>query len=175
MLAMPEIISYIISFVSTVLGLLEPFWKKMQTILIFNFTGNLLVGISYFLVSSYSGAAICAVACIQVFVNYIFDVKKKKIPLWLVAIYALAFLGVNLLSFKAWYDIFSLIAAMLFVISVAQENSKYYRIFYFLNSTVWIFYDFLAGAYGNLFTHIVLFAATLIAILVRDRKKAKSE
>lgn len=166
-----ETISYIASLIATVLGLCEPFWKKMKTILTFNFLGNLLVGISYFLVSGYSGAAICFVACVQVFINYIFDVKGKKIPVVLVIIHAVMFLLVNLFTFKEWYDILSLIAAMLFVLSVAQNDAKYYRIFYFSNSLVWIFYDFLAKAYGNLLTHIVLFLATSLAIFIRDRKK----
>ena len=37
------------------------------------------------------------------------------------------------------------------------------------------FFDFLTGAYGNLITHIVLFVATLTAILINDagRKETK--
>ena len=166
-----EFFSYILSFVATILGLCEPFGKKMQTILVFNFTGNFLVGLSYLMVSGFSGAAICSVACIQVFINYIYDIKKIKIPKILIIIYAAAFFAVNLLTFKAWYDVLSLAAAMLFVISVAQSDAKHYRILYALNSSLWIFYDFLSGAYGNLVTHIVLFAATFIAILIRDLKK----
>ena len=163
--------SYILSFISTILGLCEPFSKKMKTVLIYNFTGNFLVGISYLLVKSFSGAAICGVACVQVLINYFFDSKKIKLPKLLVVAYVLSFLGVNLLVFTGWYDIFSLIASVLFVISVSQSESKHYRIYYFLNSTVWILYDFLSGSYGNLATHIVLFVATFIAIYARDIKK----
>ena len=131
-----EIFSYIASFISTILGLCEPFGKKMKTILMFNFAGNFLVGLSYLLVSGYSGAAICSVACVQVAVNYFYDIKNKKLPKTLIAIYAIAFLAVNLVTFKAWYDVLSLIAAMLFVLSVAQNEAKYYRILYFLNSVI---------------------------------------
>ena len=163
-------ISYVFSFIATILGLIEPFGKKMKTILAFNFTGNLLVGLSYLLIGGMSGAAICFVACVQVVINYIFDMKGKKVPVWLIAVYAIAFLSVNLLTFARWYDAFALIAAVLFVVSVAQSDAKYYRVLYFLNSTVWILYDFLAGAYGNLLTHIVLFIATLVSIIVRNRE-----
>ena len=168
-------ISYILSFIATILGLIEPFGKKMKTILAFNFTGNLLVGLSYLLVEEKSGAFICFVACVQVIINFIFDLKGKKIPLWLIGCYVFAFLSVNLLTFACWYDVFALIASVLFVISVAQSNARYYRVLYFLNSTVWILYDFLAGAYGNLFTHIVLFIATLISIAIRDRGTKEKE
>lgn len=168
-------VSYILSFIATVLGLIEPFGKNMKTILAFNFTGNLLVGLSYFLVDERSGAFICFVACVQVIINYIFDMKNKKIPIWLIVCYVLAFLSVNLLTFASWYDVFALAASVLFVISVAQSDAKYYRLLYFLNSAVWILYDFLSGAYGNLFTHIVLFIATLISIVIRDKGKKTSE
>ena len=163
--------AFILSTIATVLGLIEPFNKRMRTILIFNFLGNLLVGVSYLLDKSFSGAAICVVACVQVFVNYNFDAKQKKVPLWLIIIYAVAFLGVNLLAFAHWYDILSLLAAMVFVLSVAQADAKYYRILYMTNSFLWIGYDLLAKAYGPLSTHIILFIATTISIIIRDRKR----
>ena len=143
----------------------------MKTILTLNFLGNLLVGISYILVGVKSGALICFVACAQVIINYTFDVRGKKLPIWLVIVHAAVFLAVNILTFAAWYDSFALVAAMLFVLSVAQNNAKYYRVLYVSNSLVWIAYDFLAAAYGNLSTHIVLFVATGIAIIIRDKKK----
>ena len=155
---------------ATILGLIEPFGKKMKTILTLNFTGNFLVGSSYLMVGQLSGAAICYFACVQVFINYIFDLKGKKVPLWLIVVYAVIFLAINLVTFAYWYDVFALVASMLFVFSVAQSNAKYYRLLYFANSTIWIFYDFLAKAYGNLATHIILFFATIISIVVRDRK-----
>ncbi|MBE7033027.1 MAG: YgjV family protein [Ruminococcaceae bacterium] len=163
-------LSYISSFIATILGLIEPFGKKMKTILTLNFLGNLLVGISYLFGSDYSGAAICFTACVQVLINYSFDVKQKKLPLWLIIIHAVIFLTVNIITFAHWYDIIALAAAMLFVLSVAQSNAKYYRVLYVTNSFLWIFYDFLAGAYANLGTHIVLFIATSIAIYIRDKK-----
>lgn len=165
-----ELASYLASFVSTVLGLCEPFGKSMKTILLFYFFGNLLVGLSYLFICGYSGAAICFVACVQGIVNYMFYIKDKKIPAVLVGLYTVAFISINLMAFKVWYDLFSLIAAMLSVLSVAQTNPKYYRFLYVSNSMVWIVYDFLAGAYGNLATHIILFVSTFLAILIRDRK-----
>lgn len=166
-----ETLSYMISFIATALGMCEPFRKKMKSILVSNFLANLLVGISYFLVSGYSGAAICFVACGQVLINYAFQARGKRIPTKLIVMHIVVFLVVNMLTFKAWYDIFAIIAAILFVLCVAQSNAKYYRVFYFLNAVVWIFYDLLAGAYGNLITHIMLFLATFSAIFVRDLRR----
>lgn len=165
-----ELFSYATSLIATVMGLLEPFGKKMKTILTLNFMGNLLVGTSYFLTSGISGAATCFVACVQVLINYCFDAKGKKVPPVLVVIHAAIFVTLNILTFKVWYDILALAAALLFVLSVAQSSSAHYRLLYFTNSAVWIFYDILARAYGNLVTHIVLTIATFGSIIIRDKK-----
>lgn len=170
-----ETISYIASFIATVLSLLEPFNKKMKTVLVFSFMGNVLVGTSYILVGGISGSAICFTAAIQLLINYSFTAREKKIPMGFVIAHSAVFLAVNLITFKAWYDVFALIAAMLFVLSVAQSNAKYYRAIYIPNCLVWIAYDFMAKAYGNLLTHIVVLLALLGAIFVRDRKQYKSE
>lgn len=169
-----QVASYALSLVATVLGLIEPFGKKMKTVLIFNLLGNVLVGISYFLVAGYSGGFICAVAVVELIINYTFTSKDKKIPVWIIVLNACLFIAVNLITFTYWYDLFALLASLLFVLSIAQSTAKFYRVLYILNSLVWIAYDILAGAYGNLFTHVVLFIAILIAIVIRDVKKDKT-
>jgi len=166
-------VSFILSMIATVLGIIEPYNKRMKTILIFNFIGNLLVGTSYLIDAAYSGAAICGVACVQVFINYNFDARKKKVPKWLLGVYALLFSAVNMISFAHWYDILSLLAALMAVLYAAQSDAKYYRIFYMTNSLLWIGYDFVTEAHANLATHIILFVSTVISIIIRDRKKNK--
>ena len=166
-----QILSYSITLITTVMGLLEPFCKKMRTILLLNLTGNVLVGLNYLFSESYSGTAICWVAAAGVFVNYQFTSKEKTIPRWIIALHTVAFLCVNLLTFHAWFDALALVASILFVLSVAQSSAKYYRILFISNSTVWILYDALAGAHANLITHVILAVATLGAILYRDHFK----
>lgn len=173
---MALMISYILSITATVLGIIEPFGKKMSTVLAFNFTGNLIVGISYLLAGgdgALAGAAICFVACIQVFINYSYTRHEKRIPNFLLAVYLVVFIAVNLVVFKAWYDILALAAAVCYVFSISQQKPATYRILYCLNSTLWIVYDFMAGAYGNLSTHIALAVFTLVSMFVNDRKNKK--
>ena len=168
-----ETLSYIASFIATVLSLLEPYNKKMKTVLVFSFIGNVLVGISYILVGGISGSVICFTAAVQLLINYSFTVRERKIPAAVITVHAAAFLAVNLITFKAWYDVFALIASMLFVLSVAQSNAKYYRAIYIPNCPVWIAYDFMAKAYGNLLTHIVLTIALAGAVFIRDGRRQK--
>ena len=57
------------------LGLCEPFSKKIGTILVLNFIGNLLIGISYLIVVGYSGVA----TLIAIFARDIKNKDKKNI------------------------------------------------------------------------------------------------
>ena len=171
---MAEYISYALSGAATLLGLIEPFNKKMSIILFFSLVGNLLVAASYAFAGTeaMTGALICAVACVELIINFLLKKKEKKIPAWLLVIYSLAFVGVNLIGgINAWFDILALLAALCFVFSYAQQNSKYYRVLFVVNSGLWIVYDICAVSYGNLFTHIALFIATIISITIHERKK----
>ena len=166
-----KLLSYILSSCATVLGLCEPFGKKMRTVLIFNFLGNFLVALSYLAIRTYNGFFICCAACIQVLINYLFEKNNKKLPASLSAFYISSFTAINMLSFSHWYDLFALAASIIFVMSVAQTNTKFYRLYYVSNSMLWIIYDLCAGAYGNLSTHIILSLSIFTAIIVRDKKK----
>ena len=166
-----ETFSYIASFIATVLGLCEPFSKKMKTVLTLSFLGNFLVAMSYLLIGKVNGSLICFVACVQLIINYSYDVRDRRLPKWFIGLHVVAFLLVNIITFTYWYDILALLAAWMFVLSVAQPDAKYYRMYYMINSLIWIIYDLLAKAYGNLFTHVILAIAIFIAMRVRDAKK----
>ncbi len=168
-----EIMSYIASLFATVFGICAPFGKKMRTVLCFNFMTNVMTGISYILIGGYSGGGVAFLGGAQLFINYIFNEKKGKIPAAVVFLHMVAFIVISLCTFSAWYDILMLIASLLFVVSVAQTDSKYYRIIFFTNCATLVFYDLFAKAYGNLFMHIALFSATIVAILIRDTTKKK--
>ena len=133
---MMEIIQAVISIAATIEGLVEPFFKKMRTVLLFNLLGNALVGVNYLLTKSYSGAIICGVAILGLCINYYFTSRDKKIPVGAIIFHALAFLAANLITFTYWYDIWAMIASLLFVLSIAQNSTKYYRLLYISNSLV---------------------------------------
>ena len=169
-----EFLTGTLSVAATTLGLIEPFFKKMKTVLLFKFLVNGLVCANYLLTSSISGALICAVAILCLFINYGYTSKNRNIPTWIVVLHSVIFLAANLLTFAHWYDVLTLIASLLFVLCIAQNTTKYYRLLYIGNCLIWIPYDILAGAWGNFFTHTVLTIAIFVSIIMNDRKKEKA-
>ena len=98
--------------------------KDMKLILFFVFFGNVFAATSYLLDGSgINGAASCYIGGVQTLINYLFDSKNKPLPKWLVALYALSFVGVNVYvgavsSMKIYLTILAIAASLTFVMCI---------------------------------------------------------
>lgn len=146
--------------------------EEIKKNLFFVFTGSVLVGTSYLFTSlGMNGAVSSFVGGAQAIINYFFNVKKKPIPMWLTAVYALAFLLLNLAVLTSPIGILALLASLCFVGCVCAKNGSQYRLWQIINSLLWICYDLLSKSYGPLITHSVLFLFTVVGIVINDMKK----
>ena len=145
--------------------------KNMKKILVFVFLGNALVATSYLLDGKFPGAVSCFIGAAQAIINSFYDAKGKKLPVWLIAVYALAFIAANLWVYAAWQDAIALIASLTFIMCVGQKTGAKYRIWTIINMVLWCTYDVLAGAYGGLITHVSLLVFTAVGMLLHDRKE----
>lgn len=170
-----EILSYVLSVLGLISMIVASLIKgqNMKKILFFVFCGNILVAVSYLLGGSgINGAASCFIGSAQAIINYFFDSKNKPLPKWLVAIYALAFIGVNLAvgGFSA-LGVLAIIASLTFIMCIGQKNGAKYRFWTIVNMVLWCTYDFLSKSYGALTSHVPLLIFTVAGMLIHDRKK----
>lgn len=168
-----ETLAFILSTLGTVCICIPPLLKgkNMKLILLLVCLTNVLIAISYFLTGAFNGAASCCVGAAQTIINYFFERKNKPIPPWLIAIYAAAFLIVNLLVFTRIFDIIAIAAALVFIMGICQKNGKMYRIWTSVNATLWLMYDLLTRSFGPLSTHAIQLSIILFGIFIHDRKK----
>lgn len=148
--------------------------KRMGLILAFVCIGNVLQGIGYIFAGDAEGGVIaCFYGALIAFVNSFFDKKERSVPLWLLAVYAVVFVAINLLTSGVGdYSAFIVIAAFLaYVLGTASKSGKMYRIWSISNSTLWCVYDIVTASYGVLPTHIILLSVSLIGMIIHDRKK----
>lgn len=139
--------------------------------LFFVFTGNILVGASYLFTSlGINGAVSSFIGGGQAITSYFFSAKKKPLPVWLIAVYALLFLGINLATIESPIGILAILASLCFVGCVSAKSGKVYRFWQALNNVLWIGYDILTCSYGPLATHSILLAFTLLGSFINDRK-----
>lgn len=154
--------------------------KSMKVILLLVFSGNLFCALSYFIGSGINGAASCFIGSAQAIINYFFDSKGKPLPKWLVAIYAVAFIGVNL-----WVTdlgsgdlkviglcVLAIVASLTFIMCIGQKSGARYRFWTIVNMLLWCFYDLFSGAFSVLLlTHVPLLIFTVAGMVIHDRKK----
>ena len=69
-----------------------------------------------------------------------------------------------------------MIAALTFVMCIAQSNGKKYRTWTLINISLWILYDVVTLSLGPLTTHIIQLVIVIAGILMNDitKKQLKS-
>jgi len=149
--------------------------EEIKKNLFFVITGSVLVGTSYlFTPTGINGAVSSYIGGVQAFINYFYNVKKKKIPVWLILFYVMLFVCMNLAVINSPIGILALCASLCFVGIISSKDGKGFRIWQLINSTLWICYDFLSHSYGPLVTHSVLFGFSVIGMLINDYKFRKN-
>ncbi len=170
-----ETLAFILSSLGTVCICIPPLLKgkDMRLILLLVFLTNALIAASYFLTGAINGAVSCCVGAAQTIINYFFERKGKPIPRWLIAVYAAAFILVNILVFSHISDIIAILAALVFIMGICQKNGKQYRIWTLVNAALWMLYDGINLSFGPLTTHAIQLSIILFGIFIHDRKREK--
>lgn len=168
-----EVLAFVLSTLGTVCICIPPLLKgkNMKLILLLICLTNVLIATSYFLTGAYNGAATCCVGAVQTIVNYFFERKEKPIPKWLIGIYAVVFLSVNLLVFANVWDVLALLASLAFIMAICQKNGKSYRLWTLVNTALWLVYDGITMSFGPFSTHAIQLTTILFGMLIHDRKK----
>lgn len=146
--------------------------KRMKLILFLVCCANVLYATSYVLQGSgINGAASCYLGGLLAIINYLFDAKGKPVPKWLAAVYALAFITVNVIVGEQVLPIILAIAAtMCFVLSIGMPNGAKYRFWTALNLILWITFDIETQSYKTLVAHALQLTGNVIGMIIYDRK-----
>lgn len=145
--------------------------NKIKPILFFSFLSNVIVATGYIAGGSgINGAISCYAGAIMTILNFWFQIKNVQIPKWLLGLYALAFIGLNLLGDFSYLYFIAVVAGLTFVMSISQKDGACYRRWTLLNILLWCCYDILSASYSSLIPHVVILAFTVIGMLTQDRK-----
>jgi len=147
--------------------------KRMRLILFLIFLGNILLATSYLIDGSgINAAASCFLGAGQAIVNYFFQSKGKAIPKWLLALYMLSFIVLNVWLSKGITlpCVLVLIGSFTFIMCIAQSSGLKYRLWSMSNALVYLVYDIVVESYGAVVTHVVLFLFAVIGLLFTDLK-----
>lgn len=173
---------YILSQIFTIItyGLLAATYyaKDRKKILIISFLSIIANGIAYVLLNAWSGFAMCVVALIR---NIIFLVdenkngKRDKINktdvVVLIILYVISIISA-IFTYEGLLSLLSVIATMLYTLSVWQKNPKVYKLLGIPIGILWIAYNiYVMSIFGIILEAILLICSSTGYLL--EIKKGK--
>lgn len=167
----------IISYIFSIAGLLSMIiasllkGKSMREILVFVFLGNAFVATSYLFSNTPNGAISCYIGAVQTIINYFFGSRNKKLPVWLIALYAASFIIFNLIVGVGYLKYVAIIACLTFIMGIGQKSGKNYRTWSIINLALWSLYDILSHSYAPLVTHAIQIFSNITGMVIHDLKK----
>lgn len=161
-------IAQIISVLTAIVAILSMQMKSMKGVLITQISANLLAASTYFLLGGFSGAGISIIAIIQLIVMFLYNKKQKEPHIGVIILFILAYTIYSIVNLKEFIDIFPMLAAIIFSISVAQKNPSAYRWFGLIHPLCWLVYDTYMMAYINMLMRIGIFISAVVAKIRLD-------
>ena len=167
-------IAQLLGMFSTVCAIFCVQAKTAGGILLGQFLANSFSGLSYGLLGSLSGAWVCILAAVHSVVISLLNRKekaqRKKLILPVSIFFALAYAAGSLMTYSRWTDVISCVCALLFVLTIAQEEAGKMRNVMLLSMTLWVIFDIAVGAYTSIISHGSTIVSLLGAKLRLDRR-----
>ena len=131
-------------------------------------------GVSYGLLGSLSGAWVCCLAAVHsVLISFIKKLDDHPRRMWTMvisAVFSVAYVASSALTYSRWPDAVSCICALLFVLTIAQEDASKMRNVMLVSMSLWVLFDISVGAYTNIITHAATILSLITAKVRLDRK-----
>lgn len=165
------IIAQIVGLIASIINILTIQMKDKKNILFGFMSVNILFGINFILLQSYSGAIICFISAIQTLINYRLEIKNIEFPKWLIPIYIIVSVVCGLATYQGIVDILPVVGSVLYTISIIQKKEMNLRRITLANTILWLVYNLLVMAYTSAISEVFFLTSNLIAIYRYDIKK----
>jgi hypothetical protein len=168
------LIAQLFGIFSTVAAILCVQARSAGGVLIGQILANGFSGISYGLLGSLSGAWVCVLAAVHsALISFIRRMEKSRQKRWIPVIsvvFSVAYVVGSVVTYSQWPDVISCVCALLFVLTIAQEDASKMRNVMLVSMTLWVIFDISVCAYTNIITHGSTIVSILAAKVRLDRK-----
>lgn len=170
------LIAQICGILSTIAAILCVQARTSGGVLLGQILANGFSGLSYGLLGSLSGAWVCILAAVHsILISFLgkkdTSLRGKWVPV-ISVIFAIAYVVGSVMTYSRWPDAISCICALLFVITIAQENAGKMRNVMLVSMSLWVVFDISVGAYTSIITHGATIVSILTAKMRLDKKSA---
>ena len=161
---------------STIAAILCVQARTPAGVLLGQILANGFSGLSYGFLGSLSGAWVCILASIHsILISFLRKLDVSVCTKWIrliSVIFAIAYVLGSVMTFTRWPDAISCICALLFVVTIAQEDATKMRNVMLVSMSLWVLFDISVGAYTNIITHGATIVSIITAKIRLDKNKS---
>ena len=166
------IVSNIINCIGSTINMIGISIKDKRKILLFFIFGNLCVAISLGLLNAIVGMFVQLIFVIETIINYFWEKKHEKYPIWMILLYVIAPCLMLIITFSTLWDFLPMVASILFPLALLSNNLKL-RLLNLFSVIVWIPYNLHFGQYVGAVSCLIFTIINIIAIVRLDLRKGK--
>ncbi len=157
------------SILAIILWVISVQEKKQYKILFLEGLANLAYTISYFLLGAYTPSSMNFVSTIRCFIFSKDRKENKDIPGYYLAFFLILLVVFGFITFRGFLSLIPIIITAFYTISSYLNDSKYLRIVFLVMAFVWIFYNYMVGAYVCIIGNVLEIISGVIS-LIRFKK-----
>ena len=145
--------------------------KSKKDFLILQIFMNVFFALQYFVLNAYSALASSITSIVRSSLFYKFEKQNKKVHIGFLILFELIILLLGILTYTGIYSIIPIIIAMSYTYGTWQKKlTTTYKIGT-VAAVLWIFYNFIVGAYASVFGSVIELLASIFGLI---RLKNKS-
>ena len=167
------IISNIINCIGAIAIMIGISLKDKRKILICFIIGNGCIAIALGLLNAIPGMLIQLVYVIEELINYFWEKKHDKYPIWMILLYVIVPCIILAITFNSLWDILPILGGVLFPLALLSHNLKL-RLLNLSSTLIWTPYNFHVGQYVGYVSCIIFAIINIIAIVRLDILKRKA-
>ncbi|MBQ6476896.1 MAG: YgjV family protein [Bacilli bacterium] len=135
---------------------------------------NLAAAFNFLFLNSLSGSLICFFGALETVINYLFDRKNIKVPIYIIGLYIIINLILGFSTFKSIIDILPIICALLYCVTICTKEEKNIRKLMFINQFTWLIYDLITKSYMLSISNVLTLISVVISYYRYDIKTKKA-
>jgi len=170
--------SYVFSPIFTILGLLtlgaSYLYKSKRKILLLTLAATICYAIHNLLLGGITGVVMNVINIIANIWFYINEKKQRRNGLIVLIVLLLLVIIFGILSFEDVFSLIPIIATLLFIYSIWQDNTKVYKFIGLPKSVFWISYNIYLKSIFGVITEVTLLIFKIVGIAKHRNEKKNS-
>lgn len=167
------VIAQVFGILGIIFSVLSMQMKTKRNIMLMLMALNLSSALNFLFLNSISASLVCLFAIIETLINYLYDSKNKKVPIYIIVFYIIVNLLLGFSSYTKILDIIPVICAILYCLTVCVKKESNIRKLMFSNQSIWLMYDLIVKAYMFSVSNVLTLISIIIAMFRFDYKKNK--